>query len=349
MAGGRPRKDPSQKLPSRVYLRAGSFYYVHRIDGRWENLGKDLAAVRKKAASYSAGAAVIGTMGHWLMEWLDELQRRVKAGDLAARTAADYTDAVEKLRLFFGRMDPASVEPTHVAEYLDIGRDTCRSVRANREKAALSSCYTWLVRRGIVKVNPCIGVAKNTETKRDRHISDDEYHAVFDVASPPVRAWMVLIYRTLQRPADILAWNRRTIVERDGVRALEFKQSKTGRRMSIVLNAEIDQALAALRQARAVEGMPLVPTEAGQHYTETGLASMFRRHTVEARVANFAPYDLKAKGATDMYASGVPLETICALCGHESVKTTEIYIKAHSSAPVAANGRVIPRKPSKTA
>jgi site-specific recombinase XerD len=37
--------------------------------------------------------------------------------------------------------------------------------------------------------------------------------------------------------------------------------------------------------------------------------------------------DVRAKGATDMYLAGVPLETIQQLMGHESVKTTEIYIK----------------------
>lgn len=42
---GRKRKDPDQGLPSRVYLRRGTFFYAHR-DGKWENLGKDLAAAQ---------------------------------------------------------------------------------------------------------------------------------------------------------------------------------------------------------------------------------------------------------------------------------------------------------------
>ena len=37
--------------------------------------------------------------------------------------------------------------------------------------------------------------------------------------------------------------------------------------------------------------------------------------------------DIRAKGATDMYLRGVPLERIQLLMGHKSVQTTEIYIK----------------------
>ncbi|HYD78774.1 MAG TPA: tyrosine-type recombinase/integrase [Paucimonas sp.] len=39
-------------------------------------------------------------------------------------------------------------------------------------------------------------------------------------------------------------------------------------------------------------------------------------------------YDIKGKGATDMFRAGVPIERIQHLLGHESVTTTEIYLKA---------------------
>ena len=330
-------------LPSRCYLKSGSLYYVHR-DNRWENLGKDIKRASEIAKGFNSSAPISGTMGYWLKSWLVELAARVKAGDLAIRTEKDYKDAVEKLDAFFGKMEPSAIRPAHVGEYLDIGRESERGVRANREKAALSSCFTWLLRLGVVDVNVCKGIRRNPETKRDRFISDDEYHAVYDLCSPAPRCWMVLIYRTLQRPADILAWTDKNIVERDGVRMLEFRQSKTSKPMTIVMNLEIEEALKALQGHRKKASAPLVPTENGTRYTEGGLSSMFRRHVVESKVPDFALYDIKAKGATDMFASGVSLETICALCGHESITTTEIYIKTHSRAAIAANSHVMVRK-----
>jgi integrase len=61
---------------------------------------------------------------------------------------------------------------------------------------------------------------------------------------------------------------------------------------------------------------------------------MFRRHCVDAKVADFGLHDLRAKGATDLYRLGRPLQEIQALLGHKSVRTTEIYLK--SLVPVAA-------------
>ncbi len=42
-----------------------------------------------------------------------------------------------------------------------------------------------------------------------------------------------------------------------------------------------------------------------------------------------------------MYQNGIALEYIQALAGHESVRTTEIYIKARLNKPVTSNTRKI--------
>lgn len=345
---GRPRKNPDQRLPLRVYLKSGQFYYVHH-DSRWEGLGRDLAAASIKAAAYNSNAPSAGSMADWLTKWHVYLDKQQLKGALAGRTVKDYKKDSILLTAFFGKMYPYEVQAAHITEYLDLGVDLDRPVRANREKSALSSCMSWMLARsqgGLVR-NYCLDVPRNPETPRARYIDDDEYNAVYAKACAPTRAMMILIYRTLQRPSDVLSWTRRNITEENGQRVLRFTQGKTGKTMSILLNAEIDAALKSVRDARTVDGLPLVCTRDGQAYTEMGIASMFRRHVKSAGVKNYALYDHKAKGATDMHADGTPIETICALCGHDSVKTTEIYIKQHSRVAVMANARVI--KASKTA
>jgi site-specific recombinase XerD len=56
---------------------------------------------------------------------------------------------------------------------------------------------------------------------------------------------------------------------------------------------------------------------------------MLNRYQKIGGIESFGLQDLKAKGATDMYKAGVPIEIICELLGHSSVTTTEIYIKQH--------------------
>lgn len=342
---GRPRKDAGQGLPERVYLKSGRFYYVHAQGNRWEGLGCDLTIAKQKAAELSKGEPITGTMGKWLLTWHVELDSQVKAGHLSDRTRKDYVKDTKLLTEFFGEMYPKDIQVRHITDYLEIGRDVGRPIRANREKAALSSCMTWMVSHGHGKMpeNPCLKSPRNPEKPRDRYITDDEYYKVFDLASAPVRAWMILIYRTLQRPEDVLSWTQNNIVEKNGIRVLEFRQGKTGKQLSIILNKEMEDAISAMKAAREVDGLPLIHAKDGSRYTAMGLSSMFRRHVVAAGIVDYALYDHKSKGATDMYAAGVPIETISTLCAHDSVTTTEIYIKNHTRNPINANAVVIKR------
>ena len=342
---GRPRKNPDQGLPLRVYLKSGSFYYVH-ADNRWEKLGRDLASATKKAEAYNSGKSLTGTMAHWLDEWLLELALQVKAGQLSTRTQLDYIKACVPLKVFFGHMLPTEIETPHVSAYITLGRDSGRPVRANREKAALSSCMSWMVAWGKagLKSNPCKGAPRNTEKDRGRYISDDEFSAVYALASAPIKAWMDLVYRTLQRPSDILKWTRNNIVVEGGKELLSFRQGKTQEWVKIEVTASLRRAFDDMAAARKEKSLYLICQRDGSPYKLTGIAGMYRRHVAAAGLVDFGIYDLKGKGATDMYNGGTPLATICALCAHASERTTEIYIKARNPRVVQPNEREIVSK-----
>ena len=344
---GRPRKTSYQGLPKRVYLRSGTFWFVHR-DGRWQKLGRDLVKASEEARLLEAGKPIRGTMAYWLREWHKFIRIRVEKKTLAQRTYDDYVADSEPLIAYFGAMLPTDILRPHIAEYLELGLKNNRAVRANREKAALSSCMTWMISKGHgdLLVNVCRAVKRNPESARDRYIEDDEYHAVFDKCGPAKKAWAELIYRTLQRPSDILKWTRSCISESGGVKHLSFRQSKTGRSLKIGLTPQLEKLLEDSWKARKKQSNFLVAREDGHAYTESGLASMFRRACVAAGAKDFAPYDLKAKGASDMHAGGVPLETICDLCGHDSVTTTERYVRTRGRAVLTPNNRE-PVRPKK--
>ena len=72
---GRPRKQPGLGLPKRVYLRSGTFYYVHH-DGRWENLGKDFASAKKLADTYNTQSPLVGTLSYGLASGARSLMPR---------------------------------------------------------------------------------------------------------------------------------------------------------------------------------------------------------------------------------------------------------------------------------
>lgn len=347
---GRKRKDDSQGLPQRVYLRSGSFYFVHP-SGKWENLGKDLGAARKRAKHYSDPTGTYGTMAWFIDQFLIDCEQRTTAGGLSGRTVEDYKGAAVPLKAFFGGMLPTEIGPHHVVEYLDIGLKAGRAVRANRERACLSSCMSWMLRSNVggLVVNPCMrasGVQRNAESQRERYVTHDEYRAVYQAAPAQVRLMMELVYRTLQRPdSDILGWTPAIIKAKGDGRVLRVRQQKTGRQVDIALVDPLDQLVRRAVGPVPVLHQPIVHTLVGEAYSYAGISSMLKRAQAKVRdtvpaLKTMLPFgfrDLKGKGATDMWLNGTPIELIQLLCGHASKATTEKYIKARWSETATPN------------
>lgn len=357
---GRPRKHNPLNLPPRTYAKHGAFYYHHPGPaGHWEHLGSDVDKAKKRANEIAHGLADgFGTMAYHLDEFIKGCRARVKLKTLSQRTLEDYEDNVVTLKTYFGKLLPTAIEPANVADFLDINLEAERGVRANREKACLSACFTWLIRKGLgsVKTNPCIGVKRNRETKRERYVEDDEMRATLAAAPAQVQVLAELVYRTLQRPEDIIHWTKSNLVDRrvDGklVKVIHSKQGKTGAIVDIEVTPQIEAVLAKMKAAKVV-GMTLIHRRDGKPYTYDGLSSMLKRQQTAvrkehakvggplAKMPSWGFYDMKAKGATDMWLSGVPLEQVQVLCGHDSITTTEIYCKGRWRGVISPNKVVV--------
>lgn len=349
---GRKRKT-GQGLPERVYPHHGAYWYVDR-EGDWHRLGArwDREAKRKWSV-LSEQSDEYGTFAWWLDAFLVRRKELVEAARLAQRTYEDNEKEAEYLKAFFGKMDPAEVEPEDVGLYLE-KRGAVAPVRANREKALLSAFYTWMLlrsRESGVKVNPCRGVKRNPEQPRGRVIEDVEYTTVHARAaaakrSKAVARLMVLIYRSAQRPEDLLVacprWIRTVEHEGRDVRVLRVRQLKTGAVVDIALEGELDQVLRECMGSVVDLDRPFICTRRGKPFTHDGIAAMFRRHVAACKITDFGLYDIRAKAATDMFRTGVPIERISELLGHDSITTTEIYIKARLPGVAMPNTRQLP-------
>lgn len=366
---GRRRKNNPLGLPPRVYAKHGAFYYVHPSN-KWERLGTDLQEAKKLGRHYNDPDGEHGTVAYWYEEFLLHCKARIgkpkSQRGIAQRTYEDYVKCAEPLKAYFGKMLPTHVEGHHIGAYLDLGAQLDRPVRANREKAALSACFTWLILQpeAGVRSNPCFGVRRNPESKRERYVEHNEYQLIHARVAPQVRAMMDIIYRTLQRPEDVITWCSdvvRTKREHDGTEAqvLALDQQKTG----AALNIELDPTLSDIITPLLPEDSPhskdktLIRSRTGKPYTYSGLSAMFRRVVAKAvkdgdLKESFSMYDIKGKGATDMWLNKVPLSEIQQLCGHESVTTTEVYVKCRwrgtispNSTPLfLSNTRAIPKQ-----
>lgn len=345
MPRARKDGDPLGLAGTRLSFRHGAFYYRHR-DGKWERLGTDVKHAKERATLYNDPSGVFGAVGYWLDMFIVDCTERVKNKDLSERTLKDYTQNLVPLKVFFGSMLPEHITPTLVQQYLEINSRAGRPVRANREKSCLSSCLSWLIRTGrtTMIVNPCMqasGIKSNAETTRERYVTHEEYRLIHAASGKQVRLMMDLTYRTLQRPeSDILYWTPANLAreEHSKARILKHRQNKTRIELQIRLTPEMDAMILAAMGEVPVLHQPLVHNRKGEAYTYTGITAMLsatirkvnaqRKKDSLPPIPSFGFRDLKGKGATDMWLSGVPIEQIQLLCGHKDKTTTEKYIKA---------------------
>jgi len=363
MAG--KRKDNPLDLPARTYYRNGAFYYQHpkTVGGKLERLGTDICDAKKKGDLYNDVKSGYGTIAYWLDRFIVHCESRVglskEQKGLARRTFEDYAGNVEYLKQAFGAMEVTTLMPYHVGKYLEIMRSKNRAVRANREKSCLSACYTWLLlqEESGVRLNPCAGIKRNPESKRTRYVTDDELAVLMRVlrdaplqskgSAKAVRALMMLVYRTLQRPEDILGWTAENIIEMNGKRVIRSQPNKLKGRTNVVVHLEVTPDVEEILIELNVDvnsKMPMIHRRDGHQYTYSGLNAIMQRYRTKAQklrlgMEPFGFYDMKAKGATDMAADGVPLELIQHLAGHASKTTTEIYLKGRQVAIAAPNSR----------
>ena len=348
---GRKRKDGNPLgLERRVYWHHGQFRYRHAT-GAWEDLGTDVGRANERARALNDPTSY-GTVGYWVMEYIATARAgKLPAGRTkAARSIEDHDAEAGFLAASpLWKMYPQDLvkNPSLISDYRDERVvDGRGKVQANHELSLLSSTFAWLIERAKVPgltLNPVRLVKRFSLKAKDRYIEDHEYRPVYGIGQRSVCMALELVYRTLQRPGDILtlppAAVRTKTVYGLATRVLTVEQSKTGRTVDIEITPALDaalhmltpegQQLGALRLTASVT--KLVPTLvhdlAGTAYTDDGLGAMLRRYCKKAGVRSFGLMDVRAKGATDMYLNDVPLEHIQQLMGHESVQTTEIYIK----------------------
>jgi integrase len=346
--GRRPTKHFN--LPKRLRARtlpSGRTYYYYDTGEKPRReipLGNDYALAVKKWAELEIDArprhVEIVTF-----RYVAERYQREVLPTKAPRTQRDNLKELSNLLAFFDN-PPAPIEqitPQHVGEYMKWRKDA--PVRANREKALFSHIFNKAREWGYTSAaNPCAGIKGFTEYGRDVYIEDDTYRAVWDAADWPTRDAMDLAYLTGQRPADVLKMRITDI--RDGL--LWLTQGKTRKKLRMAVAGEL-AALVDRINARVykVTSLALIRNEDGQPLSYSALDNRFEdartrvmdalnqagEHEAATAVKRFQFRDLRAKAGTDK-ADATDMREAQQQLGHNSLKTTEIYVRARAGAKV---------------
>ena len=304
---GRKRKH-RKDLPLRMRFKHGAYYL--RTPAAEIHLGRDYQAAMRKYAELNNGQN-LSTMSS-----LMDLYVKDKLPEKSKNTQYGYLSQLRFLRAVFGSMAPHEVLPKDIYGY----RSRRPKVSANREIALLSTVMQYGVELGLLNVNPCRSVKRNTEKPRDRYVTDEEFQAVRSAASESVRLAMDIAYQTGLRMADILKLTLRDV----GESGITIRTNKDRKNLVFTWTPELRAVVERSRQ-RKVTGLALVCTRDGGKYSESGFKSVWQRLIVKAFktgiiAERFQFRDLRGKTGSDS-------DDAQKLLAHNNAATTNRHYK----------------------
>lgn len=332
------RRQHDHDLPPHMHrkVRGGKTRYYYGRAG--VALGEDFPAALRKYADLHTAQATRGTFAE-----AAKLYRRDELPKKAPRTQAGYDAQLTTLTAILGAMPLDTIQPKDVSDVLDAiclkrvenGRQRGGAIIATRTKALLSAVMNFARVKGLMSVaNPCAGV-RGTKSKRDRMVSDAELAQALRKAGPELAGFLELVYRSGQRPGDVVKMRRADI--QDG--ALCVRQDKTGARVRIDVVGRLKALLARLTSG-AVASVYLVHDRRGQPFTLAALRKRFDRLELDWQIR-----DLRAKAASDSKNA----REAQVLLGHAAASTTDGYIRQRAGERATPIDRRIADTPSRIA
>ncbi len=262
---------------------------------------------------------------------VSELGARLLAEHVAVRckpsTAAEYRRAVELfINPVLGTMKVADVKRADIAALHHSDRH--RPYQANRTLGVLSKMFALAEMWGLrsENTNPCRGVPKYREEKRERFLSSDEFQRLGATLAQCERegsesAHVVGAIRLLAltgcRLGEVL--NLRWEHVRPG--ALDLPDSKTGaKRVPIGAAAE-----AVLQAIPRLDGNPFVIVGAKPGARLQDIQRPWRRIRARAGLPGLRIHDLRHSFASAAVSGGESLPMIGKMLGHTQPNTTHRY------------------------
>ena len=304
------RRKHNPHLPPCVYLRHGAYYHVKA--GKWTRLGTDLPKALSEYARLHDMRK--GGMVQLIEDALPHINREVKES-----TADQYKIAAKKLQVIFEEFAPHQVKQSTVYAMQDGLASTPNM--ANRCLTVLRLVFTYAAKRGIVEHNPCTGVDRLREKKRDRLIEHDEFSLVRQKAAPRLQLMMDIAYLTGQRIMDVATIHRSAIREE----GIYFKQEKTEAKLLVAWTPELRQAV---EKAKALGGkvnaMTLFHTRHGTAPAYRTVYDQWVSACKRAGIGDTDMRDIRAMSATNAKRQG---KDATALLGHASQAMTDRYLR----------------------
>lgn len=326
------RNKENRSLPARWRYKHGGYYYRVPPKQRefWDYkseflLGRTLQQAYQTFSNRVSAEDDTRTMGHLLDRYTIEI-----VPGKSSKTQESNRISIRRLRPVFADMQVSMLRPKHAYKYIDLVTRKHGATSANRDYEVLSHALSMAVQWGVIDRNPVKGqVRKNKIKRRERYIENWELEEALKIASPMLRAYIVLKLLTGLRRSDLLRLDGSQLTEE----GISVRTGKTDVGLVIEWTEELREAVCACLDAKSVDHVPwLFCTRNGNPYVkDDGSANAFdslwqrfmKKVVTDTKVSKrFQEKDLRKKTASDM-----SLEMAKQLLGHTSASTTRRHYR----------------------
>jgi integrase len=275
------------------------------------------------------------------MKVLADRYEKEHATRKAERSAKEDASLLQQLiRPKLGNLRVAAVRRSDVEDF-HRAVSNVTPIRANRALSLLTKMFNLAIGWEMRPDNPCKGIERNPEHKRDRYLSAAELERVmaalathkYQASANAVR----LLLLTGARRGEVLSatWDQFDIGT--GVWTKPAATTKQRKLHRIPLSAPAMQLLAEMKEA--AEGAALFPGRGGNE-AQTDLKRFWASICATAAVKGVRLHDLRHSYASYLASAGLSLPVIGALLGHSSPVTTSRYAHLLDDPLRAATERV---------
>lgn len=188
-----------------------------------------------------------------------------------------------------------------------------------------SSFFGWLAKEEIIAKNPCLKLAqikcqKQVKLSFSAVDMDKIRRACQD--NPRDLALVDFLYSTGCRVSEVSALNV-SDVDFDKKEIIVLGKGDKQRKVYLT-----DVAALHLREylnARKMTDGALFTSKGGKRLSKNGIEAACKRLEKKSGVNNIHPHRFRRSLITDLLNSGMPMQEVSILAGHESVETTQIY------------------------
>jgi integrase/recombinase XerC len=268
--------------------------------------------------------------------WNEATERWMLALTAAERstlTIDGYLDDLDRFSAWYQTAfkDPPELVTVTSAELRDWKKHQLEAKHApqtiNRRLAAVRSFLRWCGEQGWTLD---VQVPKSVrEVRRGPHwlsVSEERalVRAVVGSGGKRDTAIVLVMLKTGLRVDELvsLTWGDLELSPRKG--ELVVRRGKGAKQRVVPIHLQARQALAAIRPVRPIRDEPVFHGQRGP-LTVRGVQQSLERYG-RAIGVDLSPHTLRHTFAKRLVDAGVPLHVVARLMGHESTKTTEIYV-----------------------